>query len=106
MTSPDIASWSRALDALETDLAETNELLDGSPDAIAPMVLRRATAWRVPQGLGPLPVELSERASTVLAAQRTTAARLARALNATRVRARVLDAGADRARPVYLDAEG
>lgn len=106
MTSPDIDAWARALDVLEADLVETNAMLDVSPDAIAPMVLRRATAWRVPQGLGPLPAELSERAKDVLAAQRATAARLARALNVTRVRSRVLDEGTDRSKPVFLDAEG
>lgn len=106
MTTPDTEAWARALDALEADLAETNQMLDGSPDEIGPLVLRRATAWRVPHGLGPLPAELADRASGVLAAQRSTAARLARALSATRVRARILDAGADRTAPVYLDAEG
>jgi len=106
MTSPEIDAWARALDVLEADLVETNLLLDGSPDEVAPMVLRRATAWRIPRDLGPLPAELSTRASDVLASQRLTAARIARALSATRVRARVLDSGADRTRPVYLDAEG
>lgn len=105
-TTPDIAAWEAALDVLEADVAETNLLLDGSPDEVAPLVLRRATAWRVPQGLGPLPPELSERARAVLDAQRTTATRLARALSATRVRARVQDSTVNHTRPVYLDAEG
>lgn len=106
MTAADVTAWSQALDALEADLAETNLLLDGSLDEVAPLVLRRATAWRVPQGLGPMPTELSERATAVLTRQRETAARLARALSATKVRTRILDARPDRARPVYLDAEG
>jgi len=106
MTPSPTEAWARALDVLEADLVETNRLLDGSSDDIAPMILRRATAWRIPQDLGPLPADLAARANDVLAAQRLTAARIARALSATRIRARVLDAGADRTRPVYLDAEG
>ena len=110
MTEDHAASaWTRALDILERDLAETNALLDAAPDnEIAELALRRASQWRVPHGIGPLPRPLAHRAGEVLAAQKTTASRLARAMAATRRQVEVIDASdpTERARPVYLDTEG
>lgn len=103
------SAWSRALDILERDLAETNALLDAAPDnEIAELALRRAAQWRVPQGLGPLPRDLAPRATSVLDEQKSTATRLARAMASTRRQVEVIDASdpAERARPVYLDTEG
>lgn len=103
-----VAAWTAALDALEQDLAETEALLDGAREELAPIALRRAASWRVPRGLGTLPPSLVERAGTVLEAQRRTATRIARAMSQTRAQVRVLDAAdpVEHGRPVYLDAEG
>lgn len=103
-----LAAWNDALDLLERDVASTTALLDAHPgDDVVADALERANAWRVPQGLGPLPPELAERARQVLADQKEAAARLARAMSASRRHTRALDAADQRppAVPVYLDAE-
>lgn len=103
------SAWIHALDILERDLAETNALLDAAPDnEIAELALRRASQWRVPHGIGPLPRALAGRATAVLEAQKATASRLARAMAATRRQVEVIDASdpLERERPVYLDTEG
>lgn len=101
--------WATALDALELDLQQTNALLDETfADEQARVALERAKRWRVPQGLGPLPPELAERASEVLTEQKATASRLARAMTESRRHSKMLDASDTRPadRPVYLDTEG
>lgn len=106
---PAAAAWERALDILERDLAETNALLDVAPDrAVADLALQRASHWRVPHGLGPLPRPLAARATQLLEAQKQTATRLARAVASMRRQVDVLDASdpTERQRPVYLDTEG
>lgn len=102
-------AWATALDALELDLKQTNALLDETfADEQAKVALERAKRWRVPQGLGPLPPELAERAREVLTAQKSTASRLARAMTESRQHSKLLDASDTRPadRPVYLDTEG
>lgn len=102
-------AWDAALDVLEADLERTNRLLDETfVEDQAQVALDRARMWRVPQGLGPLPPELTERAREVLAEQKATATRLARAMTDSRQHSKMLDAVDNRqhARPIYLDTEG
>lgn len=99
--------WAAALDVLETDLKHTNALLDEAfAEDRARIALERARRWRVPQGLGPLPPELADRAREVLAEQKTTAARLARAMTESRQHSKIIDASRPHDRPIYLDTEG
>lgn len=52
--------WTDVLDELETDLAADRELIER---AIVP---NHPTAWLPPQHLGPIPIDLRERASRIL----------------------------------------
>ncbi|WP_157042063.1 hypothetical protein [Nitriliruptor alkaliphilus] len=58
--APDPAAWGVVLDQLEGDLDRLEAALDAG-DTIDP------SPWTPPTGLGPLPDELRERASDVLA---------------------------------------
>ena len=94
--------WEAALAELELDVAETEAMLasDHVPIATAP--------WVPPQGLGPLPEPLLERAQLLLDRQAEVAQRLSEALVLSRRQVRLtetLKAGGPR-RPVYLDAAG
>ena len=102
-------AWHDALDTLELDLEQTNALLDATHALeVAQVALAKASQWRVPAGLGPMPATVAERARVVLEAQKDTAARLARAIHQSRSHVKMLDAVDARphARPVYLDTEG
>jgi hypothetical protein len=98
------SAWAAALDHLEADVAEIEELLrsdqlvrDAPP----------ADPWSPPEGLGPLPLDLRPRADRILARQIAAGVAIARAIALNRQQAalanriELFDSGA--ARPAYLD---
>jgi hypothetical protein len=104
------AAWRAALDELEALVAEADASLpttaDGSTDPAVPAAPRH---WTPPTGLGPLPQELSTRASSLVERQRRVLGRLeaARAAVLQHLGAvRTVEASHEPSRPVYLDATG
>jgi hypothetical protein len=99
------AGWAAALDELEA-LALTADTTGGAGlDDAAPRLL----AWTPPAGLGPLPVELADRAAAVAVAQRDALAQVddARLVVLRHLEVvRTVEASRQPERPVYLDATG
>lgn len=98
------SAWVDALDRLEADVAEVEELLRTD------QFLREtppSDAWTPPEGIGPLPLDLRPRADRILARQLAAAEAIARAMAGNRRQAaltskiELFDSGA--ARPAYLD---
>lgn len=107
--------WEAVLDRLEADLDAAERMLGehaiaehdaGGPARVGgpPAVVR----WVPPEGLGPLPAHLAERASALAAAQEEVTAGLAQARSMTAHHLAALRAvpPARHQRPVYLDVEG
>jgi hypothetical protein len=97
-------AWAAALDDLEADVTEVEQLL---VDDHRVRDLPLANAWTPPDGLGPLPLDLRPRADAVLARQLATAGALALALGTNRrqaaVAARIETGGRGASRPAYVD---
>lgn len=96
----DLADWSDTLDGLEWCLQEQRELLDaGTPELVV--------AFRPGPDLGPLPVELGDRAIALLAESRRIEAEVEAGLAAAgRARGMVDRFAADHLgaqRPAYID---
>ncbi|MCJ0702523.1 hypothetical protein FRIG_15515 [Frigoribacterium faeni] len=69
----------------------------------------RDRPWAPPTGLGPMPSDLSDRASSVLSRQSALVARLVEARSAVQQQlgaVRRVEASHEPGRPVYLDALG
>ncbi len=97
-------AWVAALDDMEMAVREAEELLaDAHRPAPAP-----AAPWTPPEGLGPLPATLEERARALLARQLTVAEQLAAAMVRGRRQRRALATLAPTRLhpPVYVDVDG
>ncbi|NTW41024.1 MAG: hypothetical protein HGA44_14300 [Cellulomonadaceae bacterium] len=94
------AAWDAALTALELDVDAAERMLALDHIADAP-----PDPWRAPQGLGPLPAPLADRARTLLARQIEIGQRLAEAAELSRRHSRAALALRSRgpAMPVYVD---
>lgn len=94
-------AWESALAELEMDVAAAEAML--ALDHIADTPPR--DPWEPPQGLGPLPAALAERARALLERQLATAQRLAEAAQASRKHARAVEAirATAPSTPVYVD---
>ncbi|GAA3398852.1 hypothetical protein [Cryptosporangium minutisporangium] len=98
------SAWVAALDDLEADIAQVEELLrtDQFVRDTPP-----ADPWTPPEGMGPLPLDLRPRADRILARQIAAAEGIARAMAVNRRQAamtsriELFDSGA--APPAYLD---
>lgn len=100
-------AWSAALDDLERGIDDAERTLTSIEPESAPSTA--AARWTPPTGLGPLPVELSTRASSVLARQQAVAERLHTARSAVLQHlgaVRTVERSHEPDRPVYLDALG
>ena len=95
------SAWEGALAALEMDVHEAEQMLALDHLAVVPAV----RPWSPPQGLGPLPTSLEERARALLGRQVETARRLAEAAELSRRHSRAAQALRQSAPsvPVYLD---
>lgn len=104
----DLRRWIEVLDELELTLATAAEATSEgeNPDA------SRRTAvvlWKAPQGLGPIPNELVERATQLAAAQQEAIRELRADMRQNRQELAFLEAVPTRAaggRSVYLDVNG
>jgi hypothetical protein len=98
------SEWAAALDALEADVVQVEALL---ADDHRIRDLPVSDPWSPPAGLGPLPLELKPRASTVLARQIAAAHAITLALATNRKQAAMaarIEAGSQGAsRPAYVD---
>ncbi len=97
-------AWNAALDELEGDVVEIEELL---ADDHRMRDHEITNAWKPPQGLGPLPLDLRPRADAILARQLAAAHAVTLALATNRRQACVasrIEAGSRGApRPAYID---
>jgi hypothetical protein len=96
--------WVAALDALEADVVEVEELIaDDHRLRENPL----SDLWTPPAGLGPMPLDLRPRASTVLARQIAAAQAIATAIATNRRQAamatRIESGGQGAPRPAYVD---
>ncbi|MHA6669655.1 hypothetical protein ACX3O0_12380 [Homoserinimonas sp. A447] len=94
--------WVEALEGLESDLANDRHLLDHG------VVPTQPSAWQPPQHLGPIPIDLRDRATGILAelgesARRLNELKLATGQQLTAVRS-IPPVRGDRS--VYLDITG
>lgn len=98
-------AWERELAALEMDVDEVEALLVA--DHSEPMPVRQ-DRWAPPTGLGPLPVEMRDRAQALLARQIDVASRLAAAAQQSRRHLNAVEAmrASPPAQPTYFDTEG
>jgi len=96
-------AWLSALDELELAADDAERLL-----AAAHLPLVEVPRWTPPHGLGPLPLELKDRAEALLARHLDLAHRTAAAAAMSRREAAVVQQITAKAPalPVYLDAEG
>lgn len=94
------AAWEAALAELELDVEAAEQMLAAREVAEAPH-----TTWQPPSGLGPLPVELADRARALLARQVETARRIGEAAALARRHARAAQGmrATGESRPVYVD---
>lgn len=97
-------AWSALLDDMETDLrAAAAAAAAGTPSD------RNALEWTPPQGLGPLPEELVERAEGIQAAQHKALQRLEEARASAAKHLAAIDAvpgSREHGHSVYLDVTG
>ncbi len=98
------SAWIAALDDLEADVTEVEELLaDDHRVRDYPV----SDPWKPPAGLGPLPLDLRPRADAILARQLAAARSITVALAANRrqaaLAARVEAGYHGAARPAYVD---
>lgn len=106
----DVQTWTDVLDRLQGELesAEAVLLADEPDERGEPDEAARPRAWQAPAGLGPMPVEVAQRARALLARQGVLTEHLTAAAALTRrhlVAASALDARPPGV-PVYLDVEG
>jgi hypothetical protein len=97
------AAWTEALDQLQLDVAEVEQMLTVSAVDSAGAQDRR---WVAPTDLGPLPDSLFERAVAVNARQVEAARRIGLALGATRRESELahrLSPIGQHATPMYVD---
>ncbi|MEV7646579.1 hypothetical protein [Arthrobacter sp. NPDC089319] len=100
--------WIEVLDELELTLASAAEATSEGED---PEASRRTAVvlWKAPQGLGPIPNELVERATKLAAAQQEAIRELRADMRQNRQELAFLEAVPTRAtsgRSVYLDVNG
>lgn len=110
-------AWTQALDALELDVNDVENLLDrlhsaadsaAQSEAAEAVAQRSALFHQLDGSLGPVPMELAHRARVLLARQLDAGAYLARAMVANRRHARVAEETQVRPHagiPMYVDAE-
>ena len=89
-------SWQQALDAFERHLLTQHQQLDESRQAAL-------EPFSPPHGLGPLPAELRDRASTLLAQADRLTQRLAAQLGSTRRQVALTQRMGGGGRSAYLD---
>jgi hypothetical protein len=99
------SAWAAALDALEADVTEVEELLS---DDHRMRDLPLADPWSPPDGLGPLPLDLRPRADAILARQLAAATGVAMAIAVNRRQHAVVGRienghNAGTPRPAYVD---
>ena len=102
------AAWLAALDELEA-VAGRDPQLTADGTGVSGAGLGALGTWTPPAGLGPLPVELVDRASAVAGVQRGALARLDAARKAVLAHlgaVRSVESSHEPERPVYLDATG
>lgn len=104
----DLRRWIEVLDELEQTLATAAEATSKGED---PDATRRTAVvlWKAPQGLGPIPNELVERATKLAAAQQEAIRELRADMRQNRQELAYLEAVPTRAaggRSVYLDVNG
>jgi hypothetical protein len=99
-------AWTDALDALELDVAQAEDLLRTAHLASVTEVAA-ASVWQPPSTLGPLPASLHVRASAILERQLDVARRTAEALAYSRRHLAAADLARPRPleAPVYVDQE-
>jgi hypothetical protein len=94
-----LEAWGRELDALEAEILVGRQLAEGRPAVLV--------SWSAPGDLGPLPVELLERAGELRAQQEALLAQLPEVIARTRrqlsLTKKVSDATTPARRPVYID---
>ncbi|MBT8225372.1 MAG: hypothetical protein HKP61_13780 [Dactylosporangium sp.] len=97
-------AWTAALDELEADVTEVEQLLADDHRQRDHAI---ADGWKPPAGIGPLPLDLRPRADAILGRQLAAAKAVTLALATTRKQARVaskIEAGQQgAARPAYID---
>jgi hypothetical protein len=97
-------AWTAALDELELDVAAVEAQLTGEHAAREHPL---TDPWRPPAGLGPLPLELRQRADAILARQLAATEALARGMVVNRQQAALLERVQTAQRPVprpaYVD---
>lgn len=98
------SAWHTALEAMELDVAETEAML-ARLHAQADHVPQPLTPWQLPEGLGPMPSTLADRARALLERQQRAAADITRAMvgNRRQQKAAASMDQRDAARPVYID---
>ena len=103
----DLRRWIEVLDELELTLTAAGEATSEGeePDASRRTAVVR---WKAPQGLGPIPNELVERATKLAAAQQEAIRELRADMRQNRQELAFVDAVPSRAsgRSVYLDVNG
>ena len=96
------SEWVDALDALELDVARTEEMLAEEHRLAEPL----PDPWRPPPTIGPLPLDLRPRADAILSRQLAATARIAGRLASNRQQSAVvsrMETGETVKRPLYLD---
>jgi hypothetical protein len=98
------SAWTKALDELEADVSEVEELLTADHRQRDNPI---TNAWKPPVGLGPLPLDLRPRADAILGRQIAVARSITMALGTNRkqaaVTARIETGSQGAARPAYID---
>jgi hypothetical protein len=98
------SAWTAALDTLEADVQEVEEMLAADHRQRDNPI---SNAWKPPVGLGPLPLDLKPRADAILNRQLAAAQAVSLALATTRRQAAVaarIETGTQAApRPAYVD---
>jgi hypothetical protein len=93
------AAWVEALDRLELDVEEAEQLLVTSSVSIAEATIAGEQRWVAPTTYGPLPESLYERAVQVNSRQLEVARKIVLALGSTRR----LSPNGHHASPMYVD---
>lgn len=97
-------TWAAVLDELEGDVTEVEELLANDHRMRDHEI---TNAWKPPQALGPLPLDMKPRADAILARQIAAARAVTMALATNRQHAnlanRIETGGRAAPRPAYID---
>jgi hypothetical protein len=100
------AAWAEALDRLELDVDEAEQMLAHSSVSAVEATAAGERRWVAPAGFGPLPESLYERAVEVNARQLEVARKIVLALGATRRESELahrLSPNGHHASPMYVD---